>query len=54
MVARKRLGGKGKGIGQKLPLLSKTRDLLITKRGKIGSKFKFKLVELKEGKIGLE
>ena len=52
--ARRRLGGKGKGIRQKLPLLSKTRDLLITKRGKIGSKFKFKLVELQRGKIGLE
>ena len=47
--ARNWLGGKGKGKRQKLTLLSKTRDLLITKRGKKGSKFKFKLVELQRG-----
>ena len=43
------LESKGKGIGQKLPLLSKTRDLLITKRGKNGSKFKFQVVEFQRG-----
>ena len=41
-MARRRLGGKGKGIRQKLPLLSKTRELHVTKRGKNGSTFKFK------------
>ena len=50
--ARNWLGGKDKGIRQKLPLLSKTRDLLITKRGKNGSKFKFELECLNKGTNG--
>ena len=36
--ARNWLGGKGKGIRQKLPLLSKTRDLHISKRGNMEPK----------------
>ena len=40
--ARNWLGGKGKGIRQKLPHLSKRRDFDVTKRGNFGSTFKFK------------
>ena len=40
--ARNWLGGKGKGIRQKLPHLSKRRDFDVTRWGNFGSTFKFK------------
>ena len=47
--ARNWLGGKGKGIRQKLPLLSKTRDFHITKRGNLEPQFEFQGQKLHEG-----
>ena len=40
---------KAKTYGQKLPLLLKTRDLLITKRGNLEPQFEFQVQKLHEG-----
>ena len=47
--ARRSIGSKAKTKGQILPLLSKTRELHVTKRGNLEPQFEFQVQELHEG-----